>query len=478
MGDPRNIDVVLTSQTGHQYDSKQKKNYSDNYKELSAIKFSENKSYKKSFAQYLKTQFRDVRNKWLLCFICAVLTGVAVFLVMKYGLGSSSQDLNPYEPGKEHEYEDGSRQLLLKRNDEWSWGTRTEAEAVIALHLYQFTTFSKDNPDIFISVKQMNIDLLSALSNDISLSREDWGHGKLAHYILGILATCQDPSQFYGHNLIDKMKNHLVVSSTYLMSNKFAYSLIVIALCKAGEYVDVKHLDDISSTPGQYKFGVDEASIVYIAYKCVGDETYKTKKDSALDYILQHQEQNGLFGNEFSTSLAIQAIFASGDNALVPKTEKGIAYLKKSIDRSNMPSTALLVSALPAIAMKSYLDIGTHECLSKYSIPSKSSFPIGISVLNNITYNDYERTWSAPQIEGQTLFDAMLNLKEADSVFSFDSKSTKYGPYITSICNMAASTDQRQYWKIEDADGDALQYGANQTFPKRGNSYTFKLTTW
>lgn len=99
MADPRNIDVVLPSQTGHQYDSKQVKNYSDNYKELPAINFSENKSFLKSFAKYLKTQFRDVRNKWLLCFICAVLTGVAVFLVMQYGLGSSSKDLNQYEPG-------------------------------------------------------------------------------------------------------------------------------------------------------------------------------------------------------------------------------------------------------------------------------------------------------------------------------------------------------------------------------------------
>ncbi|CAG2248164.1 unnamed protein product [Mytilus edulis] len=477
MADPRNIDVVLPSQTGHQYDSKQK-NYSDNYKELPAINFSENKSFLKSFAHYLKTQFRDVRNKWLLCFICAVLTGVALFLVMKYGPGPSSKDLNHYEPGEDHKYEDGSRQLLLKRDDEWSWGTRTEAEAIIALHLYQFTSFSKDNPDIFISVKQMNIDLLSALSNDISLRNEDWGHAKLAHYILGILATCQNPKNFYGHNLIDKMKSHLVVSSTYFMSNKFAYSLIVIALCKAGEYVDVKHLDEISSTPGQYKFGVGEAAMVYIAYTCVGDETYQTKKDSALDYILEHQERDGRFGNEFSTSLAIQAIFASGDTTLEPKTEKGIEYLKKSIDRANKPSTALLLSALPAIAMKSYLDIGTHECLSKHSIPSKSSFPIGIYVLNNITKNDYKRTWSAPLMEGHTLFDAMLNLQETNSVFSFDSKSSQYGPYITSICNMAASTDQRQYWKIEDANGDALQYGANQTFPKRGDSYTFKLSTW
>ncbi|CAC5412214.1 unnamed protein product [Mytilus coruscus] len=478
MADPRNIDVVFPSHTGLQYDSKQKKIYSDNYKELPAINFSENKSFLKSFAHYLKTQFRDVKNKWLLCFICAVLTGIAVFLVMKYGPGSSSKDSNQYEPGKDHKYGDGSKQLLLKRDEEWSWGTRTEAEAIIALHLYQFTIFSKDNPDLYISVKQMNIDLLSALSNDISLSNEDWGRGKLAHYILGILATCQDPRNFYGHNLIDKMKNHLVVSSTYLMSNKFSYSLIVIALCKAGESVDVKHLDEISSTPGQYKFGVDEAAMVYIAYKCVGDQTYQTKRDSALDYIFQHQERNGLFGNEFSTSLAIQAITASGDKLLEPKTEKGIAYLKKSTDRANSPSTVLLLSALPAIAMKSYLDIGTEECVSRYSTPSTPSFAIGITILNNITANDYDRTWSAPLIKGQTLFDAMLNLQEADSDFSFTSKSTQWGPYITSICNMAASTDQQQYWQIGDSNGDALQFGANQTFPKQGDSYTFKLATW
>ena len=59
---------------------------------------------------------------------------------------------------------EGVEQLLTKRNDEWGWGERVEAEAIIALHLGMFTTFPKENPYIYISVKQMNIDLLAALS--------------------------------------------------------------------------------------------------------------------------------------------------------------------------------------------------------------------------------------------------------------------------------------------------------------------------
>ncbi|CAC5412213.1 GIF [Mytilus coruscus] len=253
MADPRNIDIVLPPQPGRLYDSTQKKNCPDNYRESPDINFSE------KFSEVTCTIFE---NSFMMS------------RIRKY-----------------HKYGVGSRQLLFKRDEEWSWGTRAEAEAIIALHLYQFLTFSKDNPDVLINVKQMNIDLLSALS------------------------------------------------------------------------------------------------------------------------------------------------------------------------KANSPSTVLLLSSLPAIAMKSYLDIGSQECVLKYSTPSTPSFTIGITILNNITPNDYDLTWSAPPIQGQTLFDALLNLQEADSFFNFTSKSTQWGPYITSICNIAASTDQKQYWQIGDSNGDALQYG-------------------
>lgn len=60
--------------------------------------------------------------------------------------------------------------LLEQRNTEWGWGERSEAEAIIALHLANDAWFSKKDPASYISVKQMNLDLLSAISKYESVS--------------------------------------------------------------------------------------------------------------------------------------------------------------------------------------------------------------------------------------------------------------------------------------------------------------------
>ncbi|CAG2214686.1 GIF [Mytilus edulis] len=376
---------------------------------------------------------------------------------------------------------DGVNQLLKKRDEDWSWGERVQAEAIIALHLAKYRVFKKTKAFLYISVKQMNIDLLSALSKDNSLTSKEWGRGKLAYYILGMKATCQDPRDFYDHDLIDKLKSHLTNSSSYLDSNKFAYSLILIALCKAGEPIDTHNLDAISTTPGYYTFGVDEASLVYMAYHCVGNSTYKNAEDAAFNFILQAKNENGTFGNEYSTALAVQAIFASGNRTLRRQAKTGIDYMINSIERSKVPFTSLLLSVLPAIARKSLLDIGSWHCPTTEqgtTTLSTPTFLIGITVFNNITAIDYEHTWSAPLQQGQTLFDALINLNNTDQTFSFKSKTTTWGQYITSFNLMTASTDNRQYWQISGTDGNPLQYGASQTFPSQGDRYTFKLTIW
>lgn len=376
---------------------------------------------------------------------------------------------------------DGVKQLLQKRNEDWSWGERVEAEAIIALHLAKYKVFKKTKASLYISVKQMNIDLLSAVSKDNSLTSKEWGRGKLAYYVLGVKATCQDPRDFYGHDLIDKLKNHLIVSSSYLDSNKFDYSLILIALCKAGEPIDTHNLNDISTTPGYYTFGVDEASVVYMAYHCVGNPTYKKAEDAAFNFILQAKNENGTFGNEYSTALAVQAIFASGKRTLRRQTRTGIDYMVDSIGRNKDPFTSLLLSVLPAIARKSLLDIGSWQCTTPEqgtTTPSTPTFLVAITVFNNITAIDYDRTWSATLRQGQTLYDALVNLNNTDSTFSFKSETATWGQYITSINDMTASTDDRQYWQILGTDGSPLQYGASQTFPSQGDKYTFKFTIW
>lgn len=69
-------------------------------------------------------------------------------------------------------------------------------------------------------------------------------------------------------------------------------------MCILGEQNDkFKYFD--------YNFS-DEASLVYMAYHCVGNSTYKNAEDAAFNFILQAKNENGTFGNEYSTALAVQ----------------------------------------------------------------------------------------------------------------------------------------------------------------------------
>jgi len=46
--------------------------------------------------------------------------------------------------------------------------------------------------------------------------------------------------------------------------------------------------------------------MVYMAYRCVGNQAYQDNQTAALDYILKQQDAKGVFGNEYSTALALQ----------------------------------------------------------------------------------------------------------------------------------------------------------------------------
>jgi len=48
-----------------------------------------------------------------------------------------------------------------------------------------------------------------------------------------------------------------------------------------------------------------DAAIAYMAYKCINDPTYSEKSSAVLEYILNEQDTQGLFGNEYSTALAL-----------------------------------------------------------------------------------------------------------------------------------------------------------------------------
>jgi len=58
-------------------------------------------------------------------------------------------------------------------------------------------------------------------------------------------------------------------------------------------------------------FAIDEAAMVSLAYQCVNDPAYAVQSKAAFDYIMHKRDDKGLYGNEYSTALAVQVRIAN-----------------------------------------------------------------------------------------------------------------------------------------------------------------------
>ena len=146
--------------------------------------------------------------------------------------------------------------------------------------------------------------------------------GPLAVYILGALATCQDPRKFYGMDLVTSLYQKLDKFPQVGFNHPFQYSLAIIALCTAGKDVGQrKYLNYIlHNIPQQgaavYSSG-DTLSMHIFALTCVKQFVKKAGEfrlkmeggiNDAIEILYKRQLLDGTFGeNEVTAALSYQA---------------------------------------------------------------------------------------------------------------------------------------------------------------------------
>lgn len=413
-------------------------------------------------------------------FLCILLLHLFVF-TSTCSLRMTSNIEEDFEQRRACAVKKGVQWLLDNRNTEWGWGTRQEAEAIIALHLADDTWFNKKNPESYISVKQMNIDLLVPLSLDTTLTTYLWSHGKLAHYILGLKATCQDPRNFYGHNLIEKLEVHVDNSTYYFQNNKFSLSLVVLAICESNEEVKEKYLNMLIQNSGSYT--TEEASMVLMALSCVNKSSTMATKEEIEDYIVKKQNSSdGSFGDEHTTGLAIQALIASGRKDIKQNITKGIESLIKMQANGNgiMNNVGSVNQILPALAKKSLVDIGKTPCVSPTTVAPSTSEPsitITITVVDTLS-SHINKTWIVEVPNQVTLYDALIRLQNQNTEFWFTSVLHSFGHSIESINGISTSSENRTYWSLLKAPNIPSRKGVSSVIVNNGDHYIFKMATY
>ncbi|XP_060072581.1 transcobalamin-2-like [Ylistrum balloti] len=368
----------------------------------------------------------------------------------------------------------GSYQLLRARTD-WKWGPRTNAEAILGLTLANPRWFQKNNAATYISIQEMKMELLAQLSIDKRLTDERWSKGKLAQYVTALQLLCHNPSKFFRHNLLRRLTGHLTISVDDFRENRFALSWVVIALCNNNKKIDNTSLEIINDHPGEYKFGVDEASMLLMATTCLNETDAKS---SAEQFIVDEMRANMSQYNEFTKGLVVQALTAAETEKVDDIIDIARSDLRGAIMGSTLlelPGAASIV--LPALARKSYLDASKVVCPKKGKRVPKSAakITVKIKVTDDIISNT-TGTWKVKAMKGSNLLTALQDLQKQSRRFRFKSLQTSFGRSITSINGMTQDIANKIFWKVEDASGVPLTDGVSRTVPKNGDTFIFRLT--
>ncbi|NWH95041.1 IF factor, partial [Aegithalos caudatus] len=201
---------------------------------------------------------------------------------------------------------------------------------------------------------------------------------------------------------------------------------------------------------------------------------------------------NGMIGNIYSMGLALQALEAT--RKFYSPREWDCAQAFSVVYAHDYQQPMAIAQVLPALVGRSYLDAAGLDCAATRDVsPSRGSplspmlgtqgvprAPIQVhySITNKLQGKHFHYSTSVTVPSGSTLLQVMeVAAEENPQTFSFQTEQTSWGPYVTSIHGLAASTDDRTYWQFLSA-GDALDEGVGSYKPQDGEHIQAVFSTY
>ncbi|GBM63838.1 Uncharacterized protein CG3556 [Araneus ventricosus] len=249
--------------------------------------------------------------------------------------------------------------LKKERLSLWGWRDYTP-RGVVALYLASDATFNGTVLEEELMAKETEIKIAVALLRPSLTSSE------LSMFIHALLATCHDPRDFYGNNLVKRLKEQ--VENSQNISHPISY----LALCNAHESWPLKADSDLKSILNsslEYPFVKDLQAMSILALSCKANST-ENSLTSTTSRLYKHnseklktlQMEDGSFGNLHTTALIIQALIASGqENSKDWKLNATIQYLMKELNSPYVDFLSVYL-ALPILNGKTLTDVYKVNC--------------------------------------------------------------------------------------------------------------------
>ncbi|ELK13502.1 Transcobalamin-1 [Pteropus alecto] len=296
--------------------------------------------------------------------------------------------------------------------------------------------------------------------------------GQLALVILA-LGTCQNSNETFTYShLVSQLEKkfqaeieNMGVHDGNPLTNYYQLSLDVLALCLFnGSYLITEVTKRFTPEDKNFSFGgqfsVDTGAMAVLALTCVKRRIINEKIEAdeedlnrinnhtelLVKKILSEKKENGLIGNTFSTGEAMQ-----------------------EISRGAFRTPTAAAQILPALMGKTYLDINKnsfcvngsgnfsisiHEPVSVAPTSSSSYISVHYSVKINETYPT-----KVTVLNGSVFLDVMEEARKInEAAFRFTVVESSWGPYVTSVQDLKANSNDRTYWELL-SEGKPLSQG-------------------
>ncbi|GFY72798.1 low-density lipoprotein receptor-related protein 2 [Trichonephila inaurata madagascariensis] len=329
------------------------------------------------------------------------------------------------------------------------WGTQLHRIAV-GLFLANDSIFSPGNRIGQEIRYELSIQLLSLLSKDKKISSQE-----LALYIHALLATCMDPNDFYGENLVQILRRKMEENTNY--TNPFQ----ILVLCNAGDTMTTRDMDRVvAAFDSQHRpFWTDTQALSSLALACLSSRPNLVTDEKILKDMLQvlkrRQFRNGTVDNARTTSLVLQALLIHDsfmeDFDLTSALKTVIDNVKDNVSLLNA------YYALPVLSNKNLLNISAIRCKKAQETEAEalqkalSVHGRAISVQYSIWIGDRKelgKIWKLKMSQNHTIYDVLETVARIDNRQRVKYNIVEGKPYVASLGEIEDDPETGTFWFI------------------------------
>ncbi|NXD88176.1 TCO2 protein, partial [Halcyon senegalensis] len=330
--------------------------------------------------------------------------------------------------------------------------------------------------------------------------------GRLALYLLGLRATCPPLEPSSQRSLVTWLKYYLEEDWAGSrqhgrpLTSHYQYSLGILALCVHRKRVREEVIQRLLAAERQGRIrpaggsAVDTEALAALAFTCLERERLvgsrlaaelRAARRRVRKRMVEVQGPDGFFGNVYSTPWAMQVFISTNTCRTQPAYGRAMAALLENLDA--FTTAATMAQVLPVLHGRSYLDIASMRCQEELDTLTPVSPEPPPEMLGNMTVRlvvecplpRCPQHWQVPVPAGASLLDVLrAAAAQEPHDFTFDTRDTPQGPFLSMVLGLEAQQQKRSYWQLLSAPSTNLQMGVAQYRPRDGETLILRLSEW